>query len=31
MPAGISSLFTAWSELASTTYRKHAADVADNV
>lgn len=31
MPAGISSIFTAWTELASTTYRKHASDVADNV
>lgn len=31
MPAGISQIFTTWSELASTTYRKHATDVADNV
>lgn len=31
MPAGITSLFTAWTELASTTFRKHSADVADNV
>jgi len=31
MPAGITSLFTAWTELASTTYRKHSSDVADNV
>lgn len=31
MPAGISSLFTAWTELASTTYRNHASEVADNV
>ena len=31
MPAGISSLFTAWTELAATTYRKHSSDVADNV
>jgi hypothetical protein len=31
MPAGITSIFTAWTELASTTYRKHATDVADNV
>jgi hypothetical protein len=31
MPAGISSLFTAWTELASTTYRKHASEVRDNV
>lgn len=31
MPAGISSLYTAWTELASTTYRKHAREVADNV
>ena len=31
MPAGISSIFTTWSELASTTYRRHDTDVADNV
>lgn len=31
MPAGVSSIFTAWSELASTTFRKHSSDVADNV
>jgi len=31
MPAGITSLFTAWTELASTTFRKHSAEVADNV
>lgn len=31
MPAGISSIFTAWTELASTTYRKMEKDVADNV
>ena len=31
MPAGISSIFTAWTELASTTYRNHASEVADNV
>lgn len=31
MPAGITSLFTAWSELASTTYRNHSSEVADNV
>lgn len=31
MPAGITSVFTAWSELASTTYRKHSTDVSDNV
>lgn len=31
MPAGISSIYTAWSELASTTFRKHSAEVADNV
>lgn len=31
MPAGITSLFTAWTELASTTFRKHSSDVADNV
>lgn len=31
MPAGITSIFTAWSELASTTYRAHSREVADNV
>lgn len=31
MPAGITSLFTAWTELASTTFRKHRTEVADNV
>lgn len=31
MPAGITSAFTAWTELASTTYRNHASEVADNV
>jgi hypothetical protein len=31
MPAGITSIFTSWSELASTTFRKHSSDVADNV
>ena len=31
MPAGITSLFTAWTELASTTYRNHSSEVADNV
>ena len=31
MPAGITSLFTAWTELASTTFRRHGGDVADNV
>lgn len=31
MPAGVSSIFTAWSELASTTFRKHSSEVADNV
>jgi hypothetical protein len=31
MPAGITSIFTAWSELASTTYRNHSKEVADNV
>lgn len=31
MPAGISSIFTAWTELAATTYRKHETEVADNV
>lgn len=31
MPAGITSIFTAWTELAATTYRKHQSDVADNV
>lgn len=31
MPAGISSIYTAWTELAATTYRKHSSEVADNV
>jgi hypothetical protein len=31
MPAGITSLFTAWTELAATTFRNHRSDVADNV
>lgn len=31
MPSGISSIFTSWSELASTTYRKHQSEVVDNV
>lgn len=31
MPASITSLFTAWTELASTTYRNHSSEVADNV
>lgn len=31
MPAGIQSIVTAWSELASTTYRNHSKEVADNV
>lgn len=31
MPAGISSIVTAWTELASTTYRNHSKEVADNV
>lgn len=31
MPAGITSIFTTWSELASTTFRAHSSDVADNV
>jgi hypothetical protein len=31
MPAGITSIFTSWSELASTTFRKHSTEVADNV
>jgi len=31
MPAGITSIFTAWSELAATTFRKHDTQVADNV
>lgn len=31
MPAGIQSIVTAWSELASTTYRNHSSEVADNV
>lgn len=31
MPAGISSIFQAWTELAATTYRRHESEVADNV
>lgn len=31
MPAGITSIVTAWSELASTTYRNHSKEVSDNV
>lgn len=31
MPAGITSIFTAWTELAATTYRKHSPEVKDNV
>lgn len=31
MPAGITSIYTAWTELASTTFRKHTTEVADNV
>lgn len=31
MPNGIQSIITAWSELASTTYRNHSPEVADNV
>jgi hypothetical protein len=31
MPQGIQSIVTAWSELASTTYRNHSKEVADNV
>lgn len=31
MPAGISSLFGAWTELAATTWRKHDTDVSDIV
>ena len=31
MPAGITSIFGAWTELAATTYRKHESEVADNV
>jgi hypothetical protein len=31
MPNGIQSIVTAWSELASTTYRNHSKEVADNV
>lgn len=31
MPTGIQSIVTAWSELASTTYRNHSKEVADNV
>lgn len=31
MPVGITSIVTAWSELASTTYRNHSKEVADQV
>lgn len=31
MPAGITSIVTSWSELASTTYRNHSKEVSDNV
>lgn len=31
MPQGIASIFGAWTELAATTFRKHDAEVADNV
>lgn len=31
MPSGISSIYTAWTELATTTFRKHETEVADNV
>lgn len=31
MPAGITSIFGAWTELAATTYRRHESEVADNV
>lgn len=31
MPSGITSIFQAWTELASTTFRKHSSTVADNV
>ena len=31
MPAGISSIVTAWTELASTTYRNHSKKIADQV
>lgn len=31
MPQGITSIVTAWSELASTTFRNHSKEVADNV
>lgn len=31
MPAGITSIVTAWTELASTTYRNHSKQVADQV
>ena len=31
MPAGVSQLFQAWTELASTTFHKHSSDVSDNV
>jgi hypothetical protein len=31
MPNNISNIFSAWSELATTTYNNHSSDVADNV
>lgn len=31
MPQGITSIYTAWTELAATTFRKHSSEVADNV
>jgi hypothetical protein len=31
MPAGISSIITSWSELATTTFRNHSKEVKDNV
>jgi hypothetical protein len=31
MPQGVPSIYNAWTELASTTFRKHSSDVADNV
>jgi hypothetical protein len=31
MPAGVTSIYQAWTELASTTFRKHGGSVADNV
>jgi len=31
MPASITSIYAAWTELATTTYRQYASKTADNV